>query len=448
MSLSKNKVFIILPVVTLLIIAAVAGYKIFSIYSFNSLAKELHSENKNLFTSFKDEAVTENKLNENLLKALDPQSDASTTSKYLGIVETDYERSLKNYKKGVDELKSKSNDITRVDDIPLWLTSDQKKFVNDIAAAVKQYSEAREADYQHEVKTKPVTTNLLQILSDTNAFASYLAKIGNPASAEAFVKAYGDNLSEISSLEKYTKEDYEFEGKDSLSTEFPSSYKTFDLAKDSFAVLYLSSKAISQGDLSLSQLATFSSGVEKLGMVAVSFDDMFVEIAQKQRPFIVKIKDAYISYAKVLDFFANKKLHSNLLSKEKVLTQNNQNKLVVFAYRVELYYIDKGSYPTDATFSSLVTTLKSGNHFNNDLKYDESDFTYASDGASYYELGFKDEVSGKEETVLFGLKEDSEQSLGVTTYTPTIKVKGKEVKLEPVSRVTNSLESFVPLGLF
>ena len=130
MSLLKNKVLIIVLVVIALAAIAVVGYKAFSLYSFNSFAKELNSENKNLFTSFKTEVATTNKIEENIVKAMDVTAnfDKATNTQYLDTAKADYEQSLKDYKKGVDELESKSKDVVAFKDMPLWLATDQKKF--------------------------------------------------------------------------------------------------------------------------------------------------------------------------------------------------------------------------------------------------------------------------------------------------------------------------------
>jgi len=49
----------------------VAGYKAFSLYSFNSLSKELDSKNQELFTGFKKEIETSNKMGLKLVKSVD-----------------------------------------------------------------------------------------------------------------------------------------------------------------------------------------------------------------------------------------------------------------------------------------------------------------------------------------------------------------------------------------
>ena len=141
MGLLKSKVFILLFVVlAFLVVAAVAGYYIFSIYSFNSFAKEIDSENQSLFAAFDQEVSTNNKIEQNLAKAMtiDTSFDKATNTNYLNTAKTDYEKSLTDYKKGVADLKSKSGEIAKFGQIPLWLTADQKKFAGDIAYYLPQ----------------------------------------------------------------------------------------------------------------------------------------------------------------------------------------------------------------------------------------------------------------------------------------------------------------------
>jgi hypothetical protein len=449
MSLLKNKVFIIVAVVVAILIIAVPGYKAFSLYSFNSLTKELDQGNKDLFASFKTEVEAANKINENLLKSAEFGLNFSkeTNSKYTNQAKTDYDKLLKDYKKGLEELESEVSDLDNFTKMPLLLSSDQKKFANDMNSAFEVYLKTRKEDYQFQIKTQPVFNNEIQILNDAFAFVDYSVK-ASVASAAAqtpaqIAAAFSANLSDISSLEKYTESDYKFEGQDELASEFPLSYKEFDSAKEVFGATYLLYEAIAKGDLTkipqLDQMeALFNTWILSAG-------GSLVELADKSKPYEIKLKDAYISYAKVLDFFAGNDLHSNLLSKEEVLGQNNQNKLIVFAYLVKLYSLDNGKYPTDTDFSSLVTTLKSSNHFDDTLQFNESDFTYTSPIPSYFEIGHKDEVSGQTSKVVVGVKETQTSTLGATAHSMVIKVKDRVIDLEFVSDLINAFESLLPL---
>jgi hypothetical protein len=445
----KSKAFIIVAIVVVLLIIAVGGYKLFSLYSFNTFTKELDSGNKDLFASFKTEVEVTNKINGNLLKSAEFGLSFSkeTNSKYANQAKTDYDKSLKDYKKGVEELESEASDLDNFAKMPLWLSSDQKKFAKDMNSAIEAYLKSRKEDYQFQVKTQPIFNNEIQILNDTFAFIDYSTKavvaLASAQTTAEIAGAFNANLSDISSLEKYTKSDYKFEGQDTLASEYPMSYKEFDSAKAVYGQTYLLYQAIAKGDLTkIDQLdqadALFNTWIASAG-------GSLVELSAKSKPYEAKIKDALVGYAKVLDFFAAKDLHSNLLSKEKVLAQNNQNKLVVFAYLVDLYYLDNGKYPTDTNFSSLATTLKSSNHFDDTLQYNESDFTYASPMASYYEIGHKDEISGQTSKVVVGVKETQTSTLGASVKNWTIKVKGKTINLEFVGDLINSFESLLPL---
>ena len=445
MGLLKNKVLIlIIGAVVLLLIAAIPGYKVFSLYSFNTFTKELDSGNKDLFASFKTEVAVSNKIAENLLKSSDFGAGFSkeTNTKYINQAKTDYDKSLKDYKKGIEELESKAGDLANFAKLPLWLDSNQKKFAGDFTLSIDQYLEARKADYQFQIKTKPVLNNVFQILDDTIALLSYSNKLANAETEEDSAKVLQESFSEISSLEKYSKTDYKFEGENNLASEFTDSYKAFGVIKGTYGQFYLVFKAMSEGDYSK---------VDELTQVGLQFkdslgllDNPFNELGEKSKPYLVKIKDSYVNYAEALDFFASKNLHSNLLSKEKVLAQNNQNKLVVFTYLVELYYLDNGKYPTDTNFSFLVTTLKNSNRFDNTMKYNESDFTYASPKDSYFEIGHKDEISGQTSKIVVGVKEDTTTTLGASVQAWTIKVKDKEIKLEFVGDLIDSFESWLP----
>ena len=452
MGLLKNKVFIlVLAAVVILIIAAVPGYKVFSLYSFNTFTKELDSGNKDLFASFKTEVAVVNKINENLLKSADFGANFSkeTNTKYTNQAKTDYDKSLKDYKKGIAELESSVNDLANFAKLPLWLSSDQKKFSTDINSAFKRYLKSRQEDYQFQTKSQPIFNNEIQILNDTFAFIDYSVKSATAlASAQTtaeIANAFNANLSDINSLEKYSKDDYKFEGQDKLASEFPQSYKEFESAKEVYGQSYLLYQAIAKGDLT--KIAQLDQMDALFNAWVVSAGGAFVELNAKSKPYETKIKDAYISYAKVLDFFASKNLHNNLLSKEKVLAQNNQNKLAIFTYLAELYYLDNGKYPTDTTFSSLITTLKSSNHFDDTMKYSESDFTYVSPAASYFEIGHKDEISGQISKIVVGVKPDTTSTLGASVQAWTIEVKDKKIKLEFVGDLIDSFKSLLPLRL-
>lgn len=445
MGLLKNKVLIlVLVAVVLLISAAIPGYKVFSLYSFNTFTKELDSGNKDLFVSFKTEVAVSNKIAENLLKSSDFGAGFSkeTNTKYINQAKTDYDKSLKDYKKGIEELESKASDLANFVKLPLWLDSNQKEFAGDFTSSIDQYLEARKADYQFQIKTKPVLNNVFQILDDTIALLSYSNKLANAETEEDSAKVLQESFSEISSLEKYSKTDYKFEGENNLASEFTDSYKAFGVIKGTYGQFYLVFKAMSEGDYSkVDELAQVGSQFEdSLGVL----DNPFNELGEKSKPYLVKIKDAYVNYAEALDFFARKNLHSNLLSKEKVLAQNNQNKLVVFTHLVELYYLDNGKYPTDTNFSSLVTTLKNSNRFDNTMKYNESDFSYASPKDSYFEIGHKDEISGQTSKIVVGVKEDTTTTLGASVQAWAIKVKDKKIKLEFVGDLIDSFESWLP----
>ena len=63
------------------------------------------------------------------------------------------------------------------------------------------------------------------------------------------------------------------------------------------------------------------------------------------------------------------------------------------------------------------------------MKYNESDFTYASPKDSYFEIGHKDEISGQTSKIVVGVKEDTTTTLGASVQAWTIKVKDKKNKV-------------------
>jgi len=435
MSLLKNKIFI-LVIVVLLILAGIAGFKLFSIYAFNSLSKELETGNKELFDGFKDEVAGSNKINLSLLKASQSLSDPTSFSndkvdQHLDQAKTEYNNSIASYKKGLDKLDSSVSKLDNLSKMPLWLGGDQKKFVTDVAASLDAYKAARKADYDFMVKTKPVFNNSLQIIGDTAVLYGHTLTLASAKTEEEAMAALTQNFSQLAPLEKYGKDGYKFEGQDTLASEYPDSYKAFAAFKTVFGQYYLAIKGLSEGDVSqaakLNEIGnSFTSSISAL-------QNPLMELSTKQKPNITKIKDAYASYTKALDFYTEKKLYS----KENKLVQNNQNKAVVLAYATNLYEIDKKTPPAGKSFSDLVTSLKSGNYIDSSLKYNENDFTYASDGAMYFEIGYKDEVSKKIETFVIGVKGEATTSLGASTQ--VVKIKDVEINLN----IANTLVSYI-----
>lgn len=440
--LKSKKFFLGLAALVLLVAVLMASYKVFSLYSFNRFTKELDTGNASFLTAFKSEIDTNNKIMTSIAKASDFgvsfSKEKSTT--YTNQAKSDYEKALKDYKNAVAEIESKSKQVAGLANMPLWLDSSQKKFISDINAFFQDYLKARKADYEFQDKTKPIVSNTMQILNDTFSFLDYNlklpAKLATAQTAEAIASAFNDGLAGISSLEKYTKADYKFEGQDKLASEFPKSYKEFAMIGDLYAQSYLIYQALAKGDLTkIEQLSSLEAAAGQLG---TSSSGSLVELSEKSKSNRVKLNDNYIKFAQALDFFNEKKLNSNLLSKAKVLVQNNQNKVIIFNYLVELYSAENGEkYPAATTFSSLITALKSGNHFDKTLKYNESDFTYTSDGASYYELGYKDEISGKTDKVTVGMKAGT-STLGVSIPNWNITLKDKKISLEFANKLTNN----------
>ncbi|OGY21844.1 MAG: hypothetical protein A2113_00760 [Candidatus Woykebacteria bacterium GWA1_44_8] len=437
MSLLKNKIFI-LVVVVLLVLAGVVGYKFFSIYAFNSLSKELEPGNKELFDGFKDEVAGSNRINLNILKASQSLSDPTSFSKdnvdkYLDQAKTEYNNSADTYKKGLDKLDSSVSKLDNLSKIPLWLGSDQKKFVSDVTDSLDAYKAARKADYDFMVKTKPVFDNSLQVIGDTAVLYGHTLTLASAKTEEEAMAALTQNFSQLAPLEKYSKDSYKFEGQDTLAAEYPDSYKAFAAFKTVFGQYYLAIKGLSEGDMS--QAA-------KLTEIGASFVDSisalqnpFMELSAKAKPNTTKIKDAYASYTKALDFYSEKKLYS----KENKLVQNNQNKAVVFAYAIQLYEIDKNKPPASESFSDLLSTLRGSNYLSSDLKYNENDFSYTSDGAMYFEIGYKDEVSNKMEIFVIGVKEAVTTSLGASTQ--VVKIKDVEINLNFANTLVNYISS-------
>jgi len=448
MTLLKNKVFILVIVLVLFLIAAVLGFKAFSLYSFNSLTKELDSGNAALFTSFKTEIKVVNKINENLLKSADfgPNFSKERNSKFTSQAKADYDKSLKDYKKGLDELESKSADLAGFTNLPLWLKPNQKKFATDINSAYEEYLEARKQDYNFQIKAKPIFNNEIQITEDAFAFIEYGAKVvaalGSAVTVPQMVAAFGDDISDIESLKRYSESGFKFDGQDELSSEFPTAYKEFDDAKKAFGQIYILYTAIAGGDAA--KIEQVSGAGVLFNTWIASAGNSLLELNAKSKPGLIKIKDAYVSYTKVLDFFTSNKLHENILSKEKVLAQNNQNKLTVFTYITKLYLLETGMYPAARDFSSLITTLKTGNHFDESLKYNEDDFTYTSSGPTHFEIGHKDEVSGQRSTIDVGVKADAFDTLGASTQEWSVKVKKQKINLEFVGDLINSFDSLLP----
>ena len=443
MSLLKNKIFILSVVVVLLLLVVTAAFKLFSIYAFNSFSKDLETGNQQLFTGFKDEISTADKINLNLFKASESLSNSSSFSKeknaqYLSQTKTEYDNSLTAYKKGLDDLVTNVSKLESFSKMPLWLGGNQKKFVADLTASLKSYKAARKTDYDSMVKAEPVFNNSLQVIGDTSVLLGYALALQNAQSEQEVVTALAQNFSQLAPLEKYTKADYKFEGQDTLAKEYPDSYKAFAAFKTIFGQYYTAFKALTQGDTS--QAANLNQIGREFENSISALQNPFREIAAEAKPNTTKIKDAYANYTKALDFYSEKKLYSNLLSESKCLVQNNQNKAVVLAYAVQLYETDKEKPPADKSFSALVGTLKTGNYFDSSLKYNESDFTYASDGVMYFEIGYKDEVSDKMETFIIGIKEGTtSQSLGLSTQ--VFKLKGVEVDLGSVNLLVNYIKS-------
>lgn len=443
MNLLKNKVFlIVLAVLVLLVIVGAIGFKAFSLYAFNQFSKKLDNENQNLFTGFKTEIETSNKINQNLLNALNFGAGYSkeANTKALNQAKSDYTDSIAEYKKDVEELESKSSEISSFSKMPLWLDGNQKKFAADINSSVDQYVKARKDDYQFSEKTKPVYNNLFQVFGDTIVLVDYAYQVSSAQTATEATTALTTGFASLKPLEKYTDANYKFEGEDELATEFPDSYKAFHVFQATYAQLYLAAEAMSKGDFSkVNELLQIGPAMNQS---LTSLQDPISEIGEKSKPYVVKIKDAYVPYAKALDFFAEKNLHSNPISKEKVLTQNNQNKLAIFAYLAQIYQIDKEFYPQESTFSSFVEDLKKENLLGSDVSYKESDFTYSSSDGSYFEIGYTDEVSGKKDVILVGVKQGStNQALGAATQILSVKVQKHKVDLNFINDATSYLNS-------
>ena len=441
MGLLKNKAFIIISVLVVLLIVLVAGYKLFSIYSFNSLSKELETGNTELFSGFKDEIASANKID---LSFFEANTSLGTTNfskekndKYLNQTKTEYDNALSTYKKALDNLESNVSKLDSTSKMPLWLSGDQKKFVSDTTTSLKAYKNARRADYGILVEAKPVFSNVLQLISDTGALFDYMLPLQTAKTDQEAIAAFTQNFSKVASLEKYSKDTYKFEGQDALATKYPDSYKAFAAFKIVFGQYYLAIKGLSQGDMSqTAKLEQIGNGFKSS---LNSLQNPLGEISSKKKSSKIEIKDTYADYAKALDFYSEKKLYSNLLSKEKRLVQNNQNKAAVLAYGVDLYQIDLDKYPTDKTFSGLAATLKDRNYLVSDLKYNEADFTYTSDGAAYYKLGYKDEVSGKVETFTVGVTKEAQKALGASIK--VVKIKGVELNFSSVNVLTSYINS-------
>ena len=145
--LRRKSAILVIAVIVLLIIVGL-GYKLFSLYSFNTFSKELNTENQNLFDSFKDEVKTSNEIEQNIVKSMNFGLSFSkeTNTSPLNQAKSDFDKSLEDYKSGVAELESKTSDITGFNKMPLWLGSDQKKFSSDISAAVENYVDARKEE--------------------------------------------------------------------------------------------------------------------------------------------------------------------------------------------------------------------------------------------------------------------------------------------------------------
>jgi len=437
MGLLKNKIFI-LVVVVLLILAGITGFKLLSIYAFNSLSKELETGNKELFAGFKDEIGSSNKISLSIFKVSQSLADPTSFSKEkitedLNQAKTEYGNSITTYKKGLDDLDSSVSKLDNLAKMPLWLGGDQKKFVADVAASLDAYQAARKTDYDSLVKAKPVFNNSLQVIGDTAVLLGYTLSLQSAKTEQEVMTALTQNFSQLASLEKYTKADYKFEGQAALATEYPDSYKAFAAFKTIFGQYYLAIKGLSQGDMSqAAQLNQIGSEFENS---ISALQNPFQEISTKAKPNTIKIKDTYASYAKALDFYTEKKLYS----KENKLVQNNQNKAVVLAYAVNIYETDKDKPPADKSFADLFSTLKDGKYLDSSLKYNETDFTYSSDGAMYFEIGYKDEVSNKMETFVIGIKAEATQSLGATTQ--VVKINGVEVNLGSANTLINYINS-------
>jgi hypothetical protein len=438
MCLLRNKVFILVLFLVVLLALAVVGYKAFSIYSFNSLSKELDTGNNQLFSGFKDEIATSNKISTNLYQAsasLCPTFSKEKNDGYLKQTKIEYNNSLSSYKKGLADLDSNVSRLSSASKMPLWLSGDQKKFVSDITSSLKDYQTARKSNYDLMVEAKPVINNTLQIISDTGSLVDYILPLQNAKTQQQAMVAITQNFSKLAPLEKYSKDSYKFEGQDTLASKYPDSYKAFTAFKTIFGQYYLAIKGVSEGDMTKAL---------QLNQVAKSFEnslntlqDPFTEVNKTMKPSTIKIKDAYTNYANALDFYAEKKLYFNPISKHKLLVRNNQNKAIVVAYATDIYQIDNEKPPADKSFADVVKTLQASDCLGSDLECTEADFTYKSDGAMYYKIGYKDEFSGTVDTFTIGITKETQNTLGVST----VKINGVDLDLSSVSVLTNYVKS-------
>jgi len=391
------------------------GYKVFSLYAFNQATKELQTANKEPLEGFKKDNETSNQVQANLLKVSDAIAGKSnlTQAEIANIikqVKADYKTALSKAKSSISETEGKIDKLENFNKMPLWLSADQKKFTTDAADSLNAYLQASKDDYTLAVKLEPFIEDTFLVLGDTASLMAYFMTVSS-SNPQNMTTTLNQAFTLLSPLEKYTKPDFKFAGEATLASRYQNTYKAYATFKTFFGQSYVIAKAASQGDLS--QFSSFNQIAASFSSSMSGFENPFSEISADSKQILVKEKDAMGDYIRALDFYGEKKLYSNLLPFQKVTYGNNHNKALYFIFDVELYQLEKQSYPKETSFSDLIATLKGG--LADPFDFNKADFTYESNGSTYFELGYKDEISGKMETITVGTKTESQKSLGVTT---------------------------------
>lgn len=328
----------------------------YKIYEYNLLSQLIKTDEENFKNEIalieenskekeKQRTEQENYKKEKKAKKQDDTIPISTTIQSI-IVNTDklteYLRLLEQNRNKIEIINQKTN----------LLFGEKRTLVKQILQKINDYYKNEIKLTQIEIVRESLFLNIFEALYDNTISYDHLTTKWN-FSRDKFVQS----LSEISSLEKYSKNDFAFKNETEIKNYFPYGLEVLNRYKDSFRSYYLISKdyASERDESALYKARKYADTAVELQ--TVDWD----RLGQEQQDNIFETKREISELlSQKINLFSQLSVDKSLLLplKNKILfPQFNLELCYFYNYKTQIYYGIRLNYPEATSTAELINDL-------------------------------------------------------------------------------------------
>ncbi len=269
-----------------------------------------------------------------------------------------------------------------------WLNKKQKEVLSSLEEITSEERDCYQASFE----------NIRGDYYYTKAFLLLAEDLVHLHSSGASPEGMGPEpipLSEISYLEKYTKESFSFDKEEYFKESYPENYNSLYQVADFLANFYNINKAAANNNMDKAKnlQSKLREGEEEVS----SFLQAPPKEIEKDEENLIQQVDAASKYRDLVKRYQEEEIYKGWLTGENSLSGENRE-LARIAY-LGLDYLRIGSddreYFSESSFDKLMNKLSQAGVTADDVNYNSDDFSYEHLSNDSFSLKYNDEVAGE-----------------------------------------------------